>query len=93
MIDPITDDSFAALLKCKPMRRASDSMMFQPKVIYFSRFGTGAFSSAVGFWSSNDDLLLQIPSCVVWQSSDLKLSHSILYLLSPHFCFFHSSKP
>ena len=42
-------------------------------------------------FGSNDDLLLQISSCVVWQSSDLQLSHSLLYLLS--FAFFLSNKP
>ena len=39
--------------------------------------------------SSTDDLLLlQISSCVVWQTTDLQLSRNTLYLLSPHLCFF-----
>ena len=38
---------------------------------------------------STDDLLLfQISSGVVWQSMDLQLSRSTLYLLSPRLCFF-----
>ena len=33
-------------------------------------------------------ILLQISSGVVWQSRDLELSRSMLYLLSPCLCFF-----
>ena len=34
---------------------------------------------------TDDLLLLQISSCVVWQSRGLKLSRNTLYLLSPRF--------
>ena len=37
--------------------------------------------------STDGLLLLQIPSGVVWKSSDLQLSPSTLYLLSPCLCF------
>ena len=39
-------------------------------------------------WGSTDLLLLEIFSCVVWQTRDLHLSHNTLYLLSPRLCFF-----
>ena len=39
-------------------------------------------------FSTDDLLLLQISSGVVWQIRDLYLSHNTLYLLSPRFCFF-----
>ena len=38
--------------------------------------------------STDDLLLLQISSGVVWQSRDLQLSRNTLYLLSPRLCFF-----
>ena len=38
--------------------------------------------------STDDLLLLQISSGVVWQSRDLQLSCNTLYLLSPRLCFF-----
>ena len=40
--------------------------------------------------STNDLLLLQTSSVVVWRSRDLQLSRNTLYLLSPRHCFFHS---
>ena len=46
---------------------------------------TEALSSVT---STDDLLLLQISSGVVWQSRDLQLSRSTLYLLSPCLCFF-----
>ena len=46
---------------------------------------TEALSSVA---STDDILLLQISSGVVWLSRDLKLSHNTLYLLSPRLCFF-----
>ena len=38
--------------------------------------------------STDDLLLLQISSGVVWQTRDLHLSRNTLYLLSPCLCFF-----
>ena len=38
--------------------------------------------------STDDLLLLQISSGVVWQNRDLQLSRNTLYLLSPRLCFF-----
>ena len=38
--------------------------------------------------STDDLLLLQISSGVVWQSRDLQMSRITLYLLSPRLCFF-----
>ena len=38
--------------------------------------------------STDDLLLLQIVSCLVWQTRDLHLSRNMLYLLSPRPCFF-----
>ena len=37
---------------------------------------------------NSDLILLQISSCVVWQTRDLHLSRNTLYLLSPRLCFF-----
>ena len=39
-------------------------------------------------WSTGVQLLLQISSDVVWQSSDLQLSRNTLHLFSPRLCFF-----
>ena len=43
-------------------------------------------------WSTgahtDDLLLLQISSGVVWQTRDIHLSRNTLYLLSPRLCFF-----
>ena len=38
--------------------------------------------------STDDLLLLQVSSGVVWQSRDLQLLCKIVYLLSPRLCFF-----
>ena len=38
--------------------------------------------------STDDLLLLQISSGVVWQTRDLHMSRNTLYLLSPRLCFF-----
>ena len=38
--------------------------------------------------STDDLLLLQIASGVVWQTRDFHLSRNTLYLLSPRLCFF-----
>ena len=38
--------------------------------------------------STDELLLLQISSGVVWQARDLHLSHNMLFLLSPCLCFF-----
>ena len=38
--------------------------------------------------STDDLLLLQISSGVVWQTRDLHMSPNTLYLLSPRLCFF-----
>ena len=42
--------------------------------------------------STDDLLLLQISSCVVWQTREIHLSRNMLYLLSPRLCFFIVSK-
>ena len=38
--------------------------------------------------TTGDFLLLQIFSCVVWQTRDFHLSRNTLYLLSHRLCFF-----
>ena len=43
VINPITVDNVAALFNCKPVDRASDSMMAPPKAIHFSWLGPGFF--------------------------------------------------
>ena len=48
-----------------------------------------SFVCCLAHWGSTDDLLLlQISSGVVWQTRDLHLSCNTLYLLSPRLCFF-----
>ena len=89
VINPITVDNVAALFNCTPVDRESDSMMARPKAIHFSWLGPELFRLLLVHWGSSDDLLLlQISSYVVWQTMDLHLSCNTLYLLSPCLCFF-----
>ena len=81
-----TVDNFAALFNCTPVDRASDSIMALPKAIHFSWMGS--FVCCLVHQGATDDLLLlQISSGVVWQTRDLYLSHDT-YLLRPRLCFF-----
>ena len=77
-------DNLAALIDCTPLDRASDSMMTRPKAINFSWLGPEPpFVCCLVHRGSTDDLLLlQISSGVVWQTRDLHLSRNTLYLLS-----------
>ena len=89
VINPIKFHSSDALFNCTPVDRASDSVRPRPKAIHFSWFGRGSFVCSLVHWGSTDDLLLlQISSGVVWYSMDLQLSHNKLYQLSPRLCFF-----
>ena len=83
MINPIPVDNFAVLFNCMPVDRTSDSMMARP--IHFSWLVPELL---VHRGSTDDLLLLQISSGVVWQTRDLHLSCNTLYLLSPRICFF-----
>ena len=66
VINPITVDGYAALFKCTPVDRASDSMM-APTINYsFKLVGTGTFVCCLVHRGSTDYLLLlQIFSGVV----------------------------
>ena len=87
--NPITVNFFAALLNCTPVDRVSDSFMAPTLSYSFKLVGTGACVYCLVHRGSTDDLLLlQISSGVVWQTRDLHLSHSMLYLLSPRLGFF-----
>ena len=68
--------------------RVSDSMMVDLKLFILVGWYR-SFRLLLGPAGSTDYLLLlQISSGVVWQTRDLHLSHSTLYLLSPRLCFF-----
>ena len=84
VINPITVDNFAALFNCTPVDRASDLKLFIS--VGWDRCSFGCCLVHRG--STDDLLLLQISSCVVWQTRDLHLSRNTLYLLSPRLCFF-----
>ena len=59
------------------------------KLFILVSWDRSSFVSCLVHWGSTDALLLlQISSDVVWQSRDLQLSHSTLYLLSLRLCFF-----
>ena len=59
------------------------------KLIILDGWDRSSFVCSLVHRGSTDDLLLlQISSCVIWQTRDLHLSHSTLYLLSPRLCFF-----
>ena len=74
VINPITVDGYAALFKSTTVDRASDSMMAPTKSYSFELVGTGAFVCCLDHQGSTDDLLLlQIFSGVVWQTRDLNL--------------------
>ena len=71
VINPTMVDNFAALFNCTPVDRASDSLMARPKAIHFSWLGPELFVCCLVHRVSTDDLLLlQISSCVVWQTRD-----------------------
>ena len=77
---------FATLFNCTPVDRAPESMM-AIKVFILVCWDRISFVCCLVHWGSTDDLiLLQISSGVVWQSRDLYLSRNTLYLLS--LCFF-----
>ena len=83
VINPITVGNFAALFTCMLVVRVSDS-----KAMHFSWDWSSFVCCLVHRGSTDDLLLLQISSGVVWQSSDLQLSCNMLYLLSPRLYFF-----
>ena len=57
--------------------------------MHFSWLGPELFRLLLGPPGSTDDLLLlQNPSGIVWQTRALHLSHNTLYLLIPRLCFF-----
>ena len=55
VINPITVDGYAALFNCKPVDRASDSVMARPKAIHFSWLGPEPSSVA---WSTEAQLII-----------------------------------
>ena len=55
VINPINVISYAALLNCTPVDRASDSMMARPKSIHFSWLGPELSSIA---WSTGAQLII-----------------------------------
>ena len=76
---------------CTPVDQPSDSMMAPTKSYLLKLVGTGVLFFVCCFvhLSSTDDLLLlQTSSGVVWQTRDLHLSCNMLYMLSPRLCFF-----
>ena len=89
VINPFTVDNFAALLNCTPVDRASDYDGPDIKLFILVGWDRSFFICCLVHRGSTDDLLLlQISSCVVWQTRDLHLSRTTLYLLSPRLCFF-----
>ena len=87
VIHPITVDNFAALFNCKPVDQASDGQDL--KLFTLGGWDRSSFVCCLVHRGSTDDLLLlQISSGVVWQNRDLHLSRNTLYLLSPRLCFF-----
>ena len=85
VINPITVSNFAALFNCKPEDRVSDSLMAQTLI----GWDRSSFVCCLVHRGSTDDLmLLQISSGVVWPTRDLHLSRNALHLLSPRLCFF-----
>ena len=75
LVNPITQDNFAAIFNSKPVDRASDSLMARTKHYSYQLIGTGTLSSVVGL---PDDLLLLYISCLADQGSP----SFTLYLLS-----------
>ena len=85
VINPTTFDIFAALFNCTP--RLYDGP--DRKLFILVGVDRSSFVCCLVHTGSTDDLLLlQISSGGVWQSRDLQLSRSTLYLLSPRLCFF-----
>ena len=85
LINSITVDNFAALFFNSGVR-----LYEGPDLKLFSLVGWAPklFVCCLVHRGSNDDILLQISSVVVWQSRNLQLSHNTSYLLSPRYCFF-----
>ena len=81
VIIPITVDNFVALFKCTMVDRASRD---GPDLNLFSLvdWDRSSFVSCLVHRGSTDDLLLlQISSGVIWQTRDLHLSCNMLSLL------------
>ena len=79
VINPIKGDNFAALFNCMPVDRAAVSMMIYdgPDLKLFTLVGCDWSSFVcclVPRGSTDDLLLLQISSCVGWQTRDLQIS-------------------
>ena len=86
-INPIMVDNYAVLFNCTPVDRASD--YGGPDLFILVGWDQSSFVCCLVHQGSTDDLhLLQISSCVVWQTRDLNMSRNTLYLLSPRLCFF-----
>ena len=86
-INPITVENFAALFNCtRWIGRQTQSWL---KIFILVGFGRSSYVCCLVHRGSTDDfLLIQISSGVVWQTRDLHLSRNKLYLLSPRLCFF-----
>ena len=90
VINPVTVDNFAALFNCYLLKlfilvgtEALSSVAWSTLVRY-CHFGVSPVNYSDSDRGSTDDLLLQISSCVVWQTRDLHLSlNTYMYLLSP----------
>ena len=89
VFNPTMINNYASLFNCTLVVRASDSMMARLKAITLVGLGHSFFVCCLVHRGSTDDLLLlQISSGVVWQTMDLHLTRKKLYLLSPRLCFF-----
>ena len=88
VINPITVDIFAALFKCTPVGvRLYDGP--DHKLFILVRLDWSFFVCCLVQRGSTDDLrLLHIFNGFVWQTRDLHLACTTLYLLSPRLCFF-----
>ena len=77
VVNPIMFDNIPALLNYTPVHRASDSIMVRPKAIRFCWLGPELYRLLLGRSDrvvTDDLLLLQISSGVIWHSRDLQMS-------------------
>ena len=89
VISPIAVDSFAASFNCTMVDQTSDYDDRNLKFFIFVGWDRSSIVCCLIHRGSTDDLLLfQISSGVVWQTRDLHLSRKTLYLLCPRLCFF-----
>ena len=91
VINPITVDNIAAFFNCTGAGGSGVKLYGGPDLKLFTLVGWDRSSFVCCFvhrGSTDDLLLIQIYSCVVWQTRGLHLSRNTLYLSSPRLCFF-----